>query len=343
MLQVENKTPFVASLSLFPDEAGIDTVYPILKATFLIGDGVRLADDQLPLISADEYSGEPGQSGILHGAEFTAAKPATDVLMIGHAYAPSECPAARVDVSLRVNGQGKTVRVFGDREWKSGFFGESISNPIPFERMELTYERAFGGSDITKKGEPASFDYNSIGRGFRHQKGTQRIEGMPLPNLEDPYNLIKRSVNRPKPACFAPICPNWLPRLQYAGTYDEAWQKERAPFLPDDFDPRFYNVAAPELIFEPYLKGGEQVDIENATPEGRLQFRLPRIEYDVKLRIEGDDQIVPLNLDTVCIEPDELRLTMIWRGKCYCDKKMLKMELATFRISNADHGVKGLE
>lgn len=342
MLQVDNKTPFVATLSLFPDEAGIDTVYPILKATFDIRAGMRLADEQLPLNAADEYSGEPGQSSIAQGAEVSAVKPATDVLMIGYAYAPGESPAAQVDVSLHVNGQGKTVRVFGDRQWRNGFFGESISNPIPYEKMELTYERAFGGTDITRKGESIGFDFNSVGQGYRHRKGTKRPEGMRLPNLEDPSNLIRRSVDRPKPACFAAVCPNWLPRLQFAGTYDETWQKERAPFLPDDFDPRFYNVAAPELIFDPYLKGGEQVDIGNATPEGRLQFRLPRIEHDVKLKFEGDELSVPINLDTVCIEPDDSRLIMIWRGKWNCDKKMLKMEVATFRIKDADGSVEGV-
>ena len=45
MLQILNKTPFEAHISCFPDENGVDTVYPILKATFdLSADGVAVAD-----------------------------------------------------------------------------------------------------------------------------------------------------------------------------------------------------------------------------------------------------------------------------------------------------------
>ncbi len=343
MLQLDNRTPFEAMLALFPDESGVDSVSPILKATFDISGELRVADDQLPLITADEYLGEPGESSIVRASEYCSFKPATDVLLIGHAYAPAGRSATELDVGLLVDGNGMTIRVFGDREWRNGFFGESISEPVPFEKIPLVHERAFGGVDVTKKGDPLGFEYNPVGTGFRHRKGTRRPEGMKLPNLEDPQNLIRRSNDKPMPASCAPICASWLPRLQYAGTYDEVWQKERAPYLPNDFDTRFNNVAQPGLTFSPYLRGGEQVDVSNASPESRLQFKLPPLDVLVTLRIEGSDQSVPVNLDTVCIEPDDARLSMIWRGRLNCDKRMLKMELATFEIGNTDHGVKGVK
>ena len=69
------------------------------------------------------------------------------------------------------------------------------------------------------------------------------MEGLPVPNLEDPAAPLEQIGQTPPPACLAPIAPSWLPRRLFAGTYDERWQRTRAPYLPDDFDPRFFASA----------------------------------------------------------------------------------------------------
>lgn len=38
---------------------------------------------------------------------------------------------------------------------------------------------------------------------------------------------------------------SWQPRLRYAGTYDQHWMDERLPFLPEDFDLRYFQSAPP--------------------------------------------------------------------------------------------------
>ena len=48
------------------------------------------------------------------------------------------------------------------------------------------------------------------------------MQGLPVPNLEDPAAPLQQIGQTPAPACFAPIAPSWLPRRSYAGTYDEA-------------------------------------------------------------------------------------------------------------------------
>ncbi len=341
MLQVENTTPFKTAFALFTDQEGVDTVYPIIKGTFDISSELKPSNSQLPLVEADEYTGEPGESSIVRAAEFAPMKPATDLLLTGHAYPPGGRPAQRVDVTLSVAGRVRTVRVVGDRTWKNGFFGPSISDPEPFEKIPLIYERAFGGTDvIAKSGALAAHEQNPVGTGYLHPKGSKNFEGAPLPNLEDPQHPIQRPKNSPPTACFGPVCASWLPRRQYAGTYDEKWQKERAPFLPDDFDPRFLNVAPESQVFSPYLSGGEEVTVINASPDGRLSFTLPLIEFNVTIVIEGHDEQVEVNLDTVCIEPDDSLLTMIWRGRHSIDKKMLKIEKAVFCIKSS--GIKDL-
>lgn len=342
MLQVDNRSPFAASFSMFPDEDGVDTIYPVIKGTFDLTDGVALATEQLELATADEYRDDPNKSSLICASEMMALKPATDVIMLGHAYAPAERPAQELEVSLRIGPRTKTVQVYGNRVWKKGLMGSTISQPEPFLKIPLIYERAFGGSDTTRKGDPVSYWPNPVGIGYHHPKGINPNDDWSLPNFEDPRQIMRRPQHTPLPAVFAPVCPHWEPRVKYAGTYDEKWLSGRAPYLPPDFDMRFHNVAPPDLVFDPYLTGGEEVEIINATSNGRFSFRFPNMEFNVVAVIDGSQQQVRVNLDTVCIEPDENRLTMLWRGKCSCDKKLLKMEVLNFEIRHSDPAVKGM-
>lgn len=343
MLQVENKTPFKTALGLFPDEKGIDAVYPVVKGTFRIGEYLRLADDQIPVVMVDEFHGKPDESSLKYAAELTFVKPATDVLLTGHAYAPKGKLTPQADVSLRVGRHGKVVRVFGNRLWLAGAVGHLMSSPQPFERMPLTYERSFGGFDHVGGDEHlAGIEQNPVGAGYHHPRGKKDILGMPLPNLEDPLNLISSWTDTPEPAGFGPIGPHWAPRKNYAGTYDEAWQTSRAPYLPHDFDLRFFNAAPPGLAFAPHLQGGEDVEIHNASPDGRLSFDVPKITLGIGIRIDGETTHHTPILDTILIEPDEDRVSFLWRCKQLCDKKTLRVELVTVEISQADPAVEGL-
>src|SRR6266496_6261494 len=154
MLQVVNNTPFIAQLLVFPNEQGVDSAYAIIKATWTLLPAPAVAKEQLPLILSDQFWGEPGLSSLKYASEATLIKPTTDVFLLGNAYPPDGEPASQVDVSVRMGSFSKTVRVFGDREWKKGLLSASPTNPQPFERMPLVYERAFGGTEKTGKEEP---------------------------------------------------------------------------------------------------------------------------------------------------------------------------------------------
>jgi hypothetical protein len=343
MLQIDNKTSFVASLLTFPDEDGIDALYPVIKATFNFPQGkISIAEKQMPLVGSDQYSGDPGKSSLDYSSDFMPCKPCTDILLKGTAYSPRGAEVNWIDVSLIVNDREKGFRIFGNRFWTKKIIGYSISNPVPFKEMPLKYELAFGGGDALKDETEIFYEYNPVGKGYCHQKGTKEIDGLPLPNIEDPKELIENPKQKPMTSGFGPIAPNWMPRISLAGTYDEKWQKNRAPYLPKDFNPKFYNVSSSDFIFSPYLEGGEEIKIKNLTPDGFVSFRLPKLEFKVILKLESKLIPVRMNLETVLIEPDEKCLTMTWKGKLNCDKKLLKMELATFEIGKTNGAVEGL-
>lgn len=328
MLQFRNNTPFAGTILIATDPECVETVYTIIKATFTLGETIALAEEQLPVLVRDEFNGAPLESSLLAPSDVALAKPGTDVLLVGTAGSADGKPVRQMDVSLRVGALHKVVRVFGDRFWKSTMLGHKASEPEPYDAMPLVWERAFGGTVNTgDKANPLfqTEDRNPIGIGFHPTGETERIERSRLPNLEDPQQLISKPTDRPTPACFGPVCPHWEPRRSYAGTYDEPWQKTRAPHLPEDFDVRFFHTAPADQVVDGYLDGDEIVEVEGTLPNGHLSFRLPRLEMTVGYLIGQTSHTEQTQLDTVIIDTDEQRLQMVWRSSISCDKKALEL------------------
>jgi len=325
MLQVKNSTPFATTLMVLPDAAGVDTVYAVVKGTFALGPRLLPADEQVPVTMADQHYADPSTSSIRAPSDVCLGKPGTDVVLIGSAWSPDGRPTWQMDVSLTVGALTKTVRVLGDRVWESSASGTSMAWVAPFVRMPLVWERAFGGSDQTEKG-PRAHPGNPVGTGLRVSGGTKPLVGMPLPNVEDPRALISAPGDAPEPAGFAPIAPHWDPRKKFAGTYDDAWQRSRAPYLPADFDPRFFHYApAGQLTLTP-LAGGEPVEVLGATPDGSLRFTLPRVAIQATFKRNGGEDVRRAALESVLIEPDAQRVVLVWRAALNCDKQVLKMK-----------------
>lgn len=330
MLQLKNNTPFAAAFAIFPNENAVDTLFIMVKATFLIGEQWTLANPQVSLQQSDEYWGEPAKSSLRFSSDYHIGKPTTDILMIGSACAPGQRPVTQMDVGIQVGSLSKVVRVFGDRFWNQN----QITDPEPFVTMPLIYERAFGGMDLIYGETIRDVDSrNPVGRGFTGLKHQNELNGLSLPNLECPDHLIRDFGDRPEPACFAPIAPNWQPRAGFAGTYDERWQQTRAPYLPDDYNPRFMNVAPLGLIYPGYLQGGEAVRIIGMHANGELGFKLPYVNLSNKVLIAGEEISSPFLLETLLLDPNHSQLSMVWRAALECDKKMTKIQQISVSLS----------
>ena len=340
MLQLQNSTPFAAQIAVLPDVRGIDTLYVMVKATFALGARLEVADPQPPVLLADEYWGEPGTSSLKYASDVHLTKLSTDLVLVGQAYAPGRKPVAQLDVSLAVGKKKKVVRVFGDREWRPGFlfFPAAKTKPEPFKTMPLVYERAFGGlHEIEGKKPEVLFEpRNPVGSGFAGKRRGGKLKGLALPNLEDPADFVRSPKSAPAPAGFGFVAPAWEPRRSFAGTYDDAWIKQRAPYLPRDFNPRFFNTAHPDLVCDGYLTGGERVEAVNVTPSAVLSFRLPVCELRATVRVAGREEKPALNMETVLIEPDDARVSLLWRGAVPCDKNPLKVEAIQVELGRLD-------
>lgn len=328
MLQVKNATPFAADIALLANEQGVDTIYPLVKSTFQWQNNWILSEEQLPPATADTYHGEPMQSSILLASDFHTGKPSTDIVVIGEACVPNEKQTTCLDVEIQIEKMSKRLRVFGDRVWKDG----QMTSPQPFSRMPIIYEKAFGGRHQINEKEYIEEPRNPIGCGFKGKRSSREMEGLSLPNIEDPQNLIQWPSDQPTPAGFGFCASSWMPRQQFAGTYDKQWQQERAPYLAVDFDSRFFNGAHPDLIYPTFLQGGERIQVRNMHPEGDMQFQLPEISLQSEVFLSQTSHKLPMTIDTLIVEPNKKQISMVWRSRFVCDKKALKVKQVTFKL-----------
>lgn len=321
MLQLNNNTPFAANMALFPNPEGIDSLFLLVRACFNIGPKWTLTDDQPEPVEADVYWGEPDKSSLKLASDYHTGKPGTDVVMIGQACAPGRQTVSQLDVSLSLGPVAKTIRVFGDRHWQDG----RITNPLPFQTMPMVYEKSFGGMHLVDDRIDSVEARNPLGCGYAGSRKASDMNGVPLPNLEDPQHLIREVSDCPAPVCFGFCSPAWMPRAGFAGSYDEVWKRERAPYLPEDFDSRFLNMAHPDLICQGYLQGGEQVSIAGMHPDGEINFNLPRVELISELHLGTQVDKVNFQLETVLLEPNQYQLSMAWKAAYACDKRAHKI------------------
>jgi len=315
---IENRTRFsFEALYAINDECRTAAAF-LVQATY-VGMPVgllTLADSQVPIqLAGERYYPDAEESSYKYEPQVALTKAGTDVVLIGHA-CHSE-PVREVVVRLTVGSLKKTAIVFGDRYWTKSLGSISKTEAIPFERMPLVYERAFGGWDRSQGDESKhSFEpRNPVGTGYRSRDGKFE-DGVRLPNVEDPSVPIRDYYDTPAPTGFGFISHGWQPRLSYAGTYDERWSQERIPLIPIDFDVRYYNAASPGLVTAGHLRGDEPVLVENASPMGTLRFNLPGTSAPVctVVTVGKNRRVLQTMLDTVIINTDENFVLLIWRA-----------------------------
>ena len=130
---------------------------------------------------------------------------------------------------------------------------------------------------------------------------------LPAPQLEELGESIKSAHGPYTPAGFGAIGRHFEPRRSRAGTYDNAWQKERSPLPPLDQHALAHSFAAPGLFSPAPLLGNEAVELVNLTPGGgTVGFALPVVRLRIELRPNAKDAasavVVQPGIDTVIID-----------------------------------------
>lgn len=317
-MELINATRMVAGYNMGLEPSGRELLVVVIKGTFVLpkpGEAVCLADEQMPLIMADTFTGEPGFSAPVHEVDFAPRKRACDVLLTGHARAPAGQQVTRLRCGIRVGQLEKAFDVVGDRVWQAGVTGISASAPQHFTHMPVSYDRAYGGADRHPE-DPAEHDAylpNPVGRGWHKHLKNAWVDGAPLPNTEAIGEPVKFPGDKYTPMALGPLGRGWPQRARFAGTYDDAWLADVFPFLPKDFDERYYQ-AAPEDQQLPLPKAPLDVLLSGFTADGPRQFTLPYFDAPVHVFPKrGEREDLTASLDTIVFDTDAERITMTWR------------------------------
>ncbi len=200
----------------------------IVKRTYTIKPGSvveRCANDH-ELRKTDAYydDGDPEWSTVQYEYELAPFKPLVDIVIIGKAYAPGGVPTTKMTVTVRVAEREKSITVFGDRDCQyRANIAPKFSEPKPFTEMEIRYDRAYGGRDETSDPNiPFFYPRNYMGKGVALRNVKETVQGLALPNLEDPNDLLTperivlgepaRWPEQPLPQGFGWFQRTWYPR-----------------------------------------------------------------------------------------------------------------------------------
>ncbi|MFO1209466.1 MAG: DUF2169 domain-containing protein [Amaricoccus sp.] len=318
-MQVYNQTPFVHQFTMAMDKAGHEWILLVVKGTYDFpdtpGGPVRIAGEQVPLVMADEYTGAPGFSAPLWETDFAFRKPACDIVLNGAAYSPDRRPATRVRVGVKVGGWSKVLDAFGHREWRARGPLFAATSPEPFLKRPISYDVAWGGTDRLDPDDPLPGAYlrNPVGTGWSQSKHQRLIPGLALPTTQAVGEEVTSPFGDYTPMSFGPMGRGWPGRIEYGGTYDQNWIDNVFPFLPQDFDDRYFQMSPPDQqTTRP--QGGEEVMLVNLTPQGREHFRLPTTALPLTLfRAGAIDFEGSVHPDTILLDPENRRLSLVWR------------------------------
>lgn len=314
---LDNRTPFEAERTWVRDKEGVHHWIVVVKATYDIATNGTLSLSEKPVepLHAPKYHGKDGESSLRYEADLVAMKPGTDVYLNAIAYAPNSRPCEELKVSFRIDQLRKELLVYGNRIWQRSLIGSATpSSPEPFVAMPITYERAFGGFD-QEDPDPKEhrIDFrNPVGSGVAASKS--HLIGKPAPTIEDPAQKLGKGW----PAGFGAIASYWSPRKELAGTYDEKWAAQRQPLLPVDYDPKCLLCSPLDQQVPGYLKGGNQIELTNLTPSGRLRFTLPKISYQFETYFGSTCKKHVSELVSVIIDSEGPRLIMVWQTSLQC-------------------------
>jgi hypothetical protein len=311
MLRLRNPSRFVADATIIPDAGGVDhVVVALVDSVDFAGAAVPATVDPI-----DRY-GEDAE--LLAPGDLCLPPPATSVLVFGCVYAPGG-RARQCEAAFTVGPVTRRLLVCGDRSWRRRRLRLRPGDPAEFSRMPLDWRCAFGGAGAG--GAPCD-ERNPIGVGLRAE------DGAPLPNLELAESPLRSSEDRPVPAATGAVAPHWQPRRALGGTYDERWRRERAPYLPRDFDARFLDCAPRDQVTAEDLRGAE-VLLTRLTPAGREAFALPARRPVVDIHLGRERHAVVPRLAIVAIHAETRSVRLLWRASWRCDERALSIDEIT--------------
>jgi hypothetical protein len=336
----------------------IVSVHAKLTYRLLPSGACVLAEQQAPFLHLDDPQRDGLDPSAPPESDIIPHKAATDLIVMASAHAPRGARTTRMVASLTCGKIRRRFLVQGDRRCVYRGRGSiAFSEPEPFDTIPLRYERAYGGCDphVTLPDDPKTlldaltplpgiYPRNAAGRGYVIAETPAHIDGLLLPNVENPRDLLtpERLVTgtpegwwrQPVPWSCDWFDAAWYPRSVFLGGVPD--------FLPDDdrevpevrhgylpagqngrfreaalaeiFDPRFSDAASPGLVV-PFLRGDEAIRLQGMTPTPHFVVHLPgqRPRMEVRIGARKPIELVPV-VNRVLVSTEEMGVYIVWHG-----------------------------
>lgn len=307
-MQLHNLTPLPATAFRQFDRQGALDCVVAARGRFRLRLGAPMAAHprQPELQWADAYEGDPHASCLLRSTDLAPHKPGTDVSFLGDSFAPGGEPASSWLAGIRIGDRlDRWLRVTGPRRWvprtslvrtsllgltrEERLDGWDLSEPEPATSVPMDWRHAAGGPSLgSPDDEPRPHPDNPLGPGVLDERRAAWDRSWPAAQIEPTDAPLAASRAAAAPAGFGLVPPWWPCRLRHAGAYDAVWRESRHPLLPEDFDDRFWQAAAPGMVVEPWLEGGAPFTLTNLHPvHAELSGFLPRIRMVVRVHRPG--------------------------------------------------------
>ena len=352
-----NNTPFPAIAWASLDKTGRNHTSLAARARFRFDARdetglwtLKLDPDQGELRGEDRfYDGDP-QASVRVESDYTAYKPAADLIVNAQAHSPGGEPARRWLCGVRVvrlerdpeqeevgveTLLEKVLQVTGPRQWEaveqSGQKAWRLSEPEAVSRVPLRYEYAYGGRVLNRRWEeednPVSEKYlafderNPLGRGIVHDSLLEGDAPIPAPQIEDPRSPIDEITGAYTPQGFGYLHRAWQPRLARAGTFDAQWQAQKHPLMPDDFDEAHNNGAPQDQQIPGYLRVGDLILLQHLQRQHpTIGLRIPGLYLKARYHREKETRPFLLQIDTLVIDlradaPEDWSVEIGWRAR----------------------------
>ncbi len=329
MWKIFNTTPFATGSSFRQEnQTGVLIWMVAVKASFQIEPTtgfLSIAEEQELPSQGEQFKGEATNSGLLQNSDFVLGKEKVDILLNATAYSPMDEPVTEMVAGFDLGPISKSLKIIGDREYQKSLGFIIQTTPMPFAKMPIVYENAYGGWQETQEDEDPVYEIrNPAGIGF--SKKRKYRPGKNLPNIEYLKYPTKKRPRKNRVAGFGPIPGHWAPRVDFAGKLLNTSERPVSDFYPDDFNPLFHQYAPLDQQAD-QISGKEEVILYNLHPDHEhISFQLPLVEIRFETYI--DTEIVKHNgtLQTIYIEPDHNRLQMVWLGSLPCTRKEESLE-----------------
>lgn len=290
-------------------------VTAIVKVTCLMRhDQTMVPAVPQPIVEEEQHLRGNPVASLVRASDLALLVPEPEVVVVGSAYAEPGRPVTRTTVRFAVQRAStmlinKRLEIIGDRRAAPG---GSSTEPVPFEEMPLSYERALGGMASRE---------NPVGKGMAVE-----ADGLlALPNIELPGG---RGVT---PAGLGPIPSAWPARQKRRGSMGwAAANRDLDVTLTEDFDDAYYQTAPIDQRTKE-LRGGDLIAIVNMHPElPMLRTYVPHLRgVALAQTARGERHALPLRLDTIHLEPRQMSAELVFRGATV----LLEHDLEGLRIA----------